>query len=578
MDLRSVTILFVVFFSARAMALDPEACNAAAKNIDDRISAGNHPEQNVAIATQMRDGIVQSCAFLDEATLASMLQGLDQLLPGADGGSAPPQKSDAEREAEREAQRAEAAERRAEREKRRAATRAREEAEQNLVSDVVRKPPTGRTAKGQLMNRPDTMWRASIVDWDIYENKARLLYETSPSREQGRLPVAARHFYVVEFERNDNIVQHHIVETKLARTVTAGLIRGRDEIILQWHEGNPDGSKPVSTLERWSISNKEMVSRSPAPKMQVPKGALGAEHDFHLVTARGNLLYATTISLESGPTPKTGVAWMLASPDGEVGGQGLIVHTDEKVYANNWFHSANGSAGLILEVMGIGENGIDSQLKPDAYRLGSTEVRPLVFSERRLYVVGGTETGAQLPAFHRGFIWMGLENVDQSIMLSGESTRLMDEVEGKYRVRDSTVSLAVAGRNRMVVAPSGGGHAVLVTNNHRDDEFPPTQGLWLQEFTNGKPRRDTYLNPDAEYLESQFNMLASDGGGKLYVASTKHVLLLNDARELMAYAEPSATNAEVKAIIADGDSVWLFGEHYGGAASQQQVWVERVQF
>ena len=323
MNLRSVAFLFALFLGSRAMALDPAACDAAAKKIDDRIAAGSHPQQNVAIATQMRDGIMQSCAFLDEATLASMLQGLDQLLPGGDGGSVVPQKSAAEREAEREAQRAEAAERKAEREKRRAAKQARKEAEQNLVSDVVKKPPAKRPVKGQLMDRSDKMWGASIVDWDVYDNRARLLYATWPSREQGRLEGAARHLYVVEFYRSDEIVQHHVVETGLARTVTAGLIRGRDEIILQWHESGPDGSKPVgSTLERWSISNAEMLSHSPAPEMQGPGRTLGPDDHFQLLTAGGDLLYAKTIPLESGPTPKTGVSWMLTSPDGEVRDQG----------------------------------------------------------------------------------------------------------------------------------------------------------------------------------------------------------------------------------------------------------------
>jgi len=302
MKVRTAIILFVVFCSSPAVALDPEACNAAAKDIDDRIAAGNHSAQNVAIATQLRDGVIQSCAFLDEATLANMLQGLDMLLPGANGGVEVPQQSAADREAEREKQRADAAARRAERDERRAAARAREEAEQSLISEVVTKPPIGRSAKGQLMSRSDTMWRASIVDWDFYDNKARLLYETTPSREQGGLPEAARHFYVVEHATNDSIVQREVLQTRIGRTVTAGLVRGRDEIILQWHDGRTGNREPVeSHLERWSISGQEMLSRSPAPQLQGPIIAPGLDHHFQLVTARGDLLYAATVPLERLP-------------------------------------------------------------------------------------------------------------------------------------------------------------------------------------------------------------------------------------------------------------------------------------
>jgi hypothetical protein len=99
----------------------------------------------------------------------------------------------------------------------------------------------------------------------------------------------------------------------------------------------------------------------------------------------------------------------------------------------------------------------------------------------------------------------------------------------------------------------------------------------LQEFSEGEARRDTYLNPDAQHLGSQFKMLASDGRGDLYIASGNHVLRLNEARELVGYAESGAIDADVKAIAASGDSVWFFGDDRGGA-SMQKVWVERIQF
>ncbi len=576
MNLRSFVFLSVLVFSARAVASDPAACSAAAKEIDDRIAAGNHPQQNVAIATQLRDGIMQSCAFMDANTLAQMLQGLDQLLPPADGSSNVPQKSAAERQAEREAQRAEADKRRAERDKRRAAERAREEAEQKLVSAVVRRPPTGRSTKGQFMARSDKMWGASVVDCDVYGERARLLYQTWPSREQGRDVDAARHYYVVEFDRNDNLVQHHIFETPMARTVTAGLLRGHDEIVVQWHEGGSDAS--ASTLERWSISNAEMLVRSPAPRLQGPRGNLGADKHFVLVTAGGDLLFTSDVALETGPSPRTGLSWMLASPDGEVRDQGFIENDNHKVSASNWFHSTDGSAGLVVDVRGVGEKGIDSRLKPEVVRMGSADIRPVILSERRLYVTGEKEWGAKLPAFERQVMWLGLEKVPQSIMISGESTRLMDEAEGRHRFRDSAVSRAVAGNYRVAVAPSDYGHALLIKNNHRDKAFPPKHGLWLQEFAEGKPRRDTYLNPDSEHLNAMFEMLASDGEEKLYVAGKQHVMLLDGTRAVSAYAKSAATGGTVKAMVADGKSVWLFGENLGNGAAQQQVWVERIQF
>ena len=576
MNLRPFILMASLSLSAQAMALDPAACSAAAQQIDERIAAGSHSPQNVSIAEQIRDGIVQTCSFLDDETLAQMMQGLDQLLPGGDSGrNTPPQQSAAERQAEREAARAEVDRRQAERAKRREERRARQAAEQELVSDVVQRPPTALLKKGLRINRPDAMWGASMVDWDFFEDRARLLYETRPSLEQGQDQNAKRHYYVVEVDRDDNVVQHGVFTSPLARTVTAGLLRGRDEIIVQWHEGG-DGAQ-ASTLERWSISDTKLLSQSTAPRLQGPRGLLGPQNHFVLVTESGDLLYTRTVALESGPHSRSGVSWALASPDGEMRDQGLIEHSNEKVGAGDWFHGANGGAGLLLDIASEGESGISSELKPGVERFGSTNVTPVVGSERRLYLAGGEETGPQLPAIERRLMWLGLENVEQSVMVSGESTRLMQDATRRYRVDDTAVSLSVAGRHRTAVAPTGTGHAVLVRNNASDDAFPSTKGLWLQEFASGNLNRETHLEPDARHLKSQFTMLDSDGGERLYVASTRHVLLLDADRKVAAYAETSAADAQVKAIVADGDSVWLFGEHNVNAA-QQQMWAGRIQF
>ena len=577
MRLRSVAFLFAALLGQEAIALDQTACNAAAKDIDDRIAAGNHAPQNVAIATQLRDGIMQSCAFMDEATLAQMMQGLDQLLPSGDGGSATmPRKSESERKAERAAQRAEADRRQAERERRRAAEQEREAAKQELVSSVVRKPPTGRSVTGQLVSRPDRMWGASIIDWDVYQGRGRLLYETWPSREQQRDADIARHFYVVELDRSNNVAQHHIGEMTLAKTITAGLIPGRDEVVMQWHEGGNKAKESI--LERWSISQGQMLSQSPAPRMQGPRGALGADRHFRLVTRSGDLLYAESVAMSSGPSARSAVSWLLASLDGEVREQGFINHDNEKVTASDWFHSADGGAGLILDILAVDERGIESQLRPAPVQIGNVEARPIISFERRLYVVGGADTGPELPTIERRHIWLGLENVDPSMNISGESTRLIDEAVSRDRLNDSAVTIAVAGRNRMAVGPISGGHATLVKNNQRDNAFPPTGGLWLQEFVPGQPRRDTYVNPDSEHIDASIEMLASDGAEGLYLGGGRHVLLLDGAREVAAYAKSSVTNASIKAMIAEGNSVWLFSEDSGSRESQQRMWVERLEF
>ena len=568
-----ITLCSALLFATSVMALEPEACQDALQDVDARIASGDYPQQKTAIARQIRDGIIQSCAFMDEAALAAMLQNLDQLLPLA---AEPVVVSPAEKAAERQAQRDEADRRQAEREKQRAAAQQRLAAEQSLISPIVQKSPTANSAKSQLMARQDGMWGASIVDWDIYQDSARVLYRTRPSRQQGQQHNAKHHFYVVMMDANDNIVQHQVVVANPGSYMAAALVRGRDEIVLQWREGSTRDKQSV--LERWSISAGNKLSSAPAPDIKGFPGMPGASPSFALATERGDLLFAATLPLESGPTAKTGVSWLLSSLQGKVRDQGVIISDDEeRITLAGWFHAANGSAGLILTISSADEQGIESQLKPNSYQFGGTEIRPTVSSERRLYVVGEQQTGANLPAFERRIMWPGLEKVDQAFMLSGKSTQLMNDAEGHYRSNDSAVTLAVAGQNQVVVEASGEGHGLLIKNYHRNQQSPPSYGLWLQEFVPGKPPRDTYLNPEAKHLKAQFNMLADDGSGKLYVGSNTQVLLLDKNRQLSAYAETQAAKAvSIKAMIAKGNSLWLLGEQDG--ADMQRIWVERLQF
>ena len=580
--MRSLKLLAAmsVLTSNLSSAAAPAECEAAARSIDERLAGAELSQQAVALGSQIKAALIQSCAFLDDATIANMLDGIEQLLPAVSDlppGSIP---GATEHRADRDTQRQAADQRRRERDERRAAERARETAERELISAALLEPSRGRAGFGGPIDRPDPMWGARLMDWDVLGDRTRILYQTRPSREQMRDADAAYHLYVVEMDSNDNVVQHHVLEYEITRELSAALLPGRDELLIQWHRIAPRGEPEVrSTLERWSIPDAIRLSETRAPVFDLGTVPVGSsEENFRLVTDSGDLLFVATVSLGTGPNPPAGIAWMLTSSSGGVRDRGMISSEPTRITARDWFRTSDGGAALVLDILGSDEAGIGSSLQPGVQRIGNTEVKPIVMSERRLYVVGSSAIGANLPAFERHLIWLGLENVDQALMVSGESTAFMDRFEGSLRVRDSTVSQSLGFQDRLAVAGTSEGSALLVRNNHRSDEFPPTRGLWLQEFIEGSPRRDTYLELDAEHLGANFTMLGAASGDGLYIAGPGHLLLLDGSREVRDYAEFRAPTSTIAAITSNGGNLWAFGVLTSGGESRQHVWAERVQF
>ncbi len=572
MRLRALIALLTTTVPIAASALDEQSCAAVTKSIDDRIATGNHPQQNVAIATQMRDSIAQSCSMLNQETIDQMLVGLDQLLPGAGGAPAAAEKSKAERDAERAAQRAEADRRQAERERRRAAARAKEEEKLALVSAAVRQPPQGKSFGGKAVDRPDRMWGVTIVDWDLSGERTRVLYQTWPSRDQLGDSEANYHYYVLEVDREGNHTQANVLGLPTSTTVTAGFLPGRDEIVVQRRTGES------TSLQRWSIADGELLGESDVPLLDRSISRPQDRSLFRLVTASGDLLFVENVSLESGPNARTGVTWMLVSADGGKRDQGFIEDANSKITTSDWFRSADGGAVLLLDVYAVDDGGIDSTLTLDSTTIGEVTVDAAIFSEQRMYFTETKTSGAKQPSFLRRHMWLGLENVDQQAMISGESTRLTKESEKNKRLNDSAAYSSVAGRNRTAVVSHRDGAGVLLRNNDQDTESPPQRGLWLEEYLGDGKRRQTYLGLDAEHLGTRFDLLASDKTNDIYVASHQVVLRLDGDRNVRSYARLNNDDNDIGAMVADQGMAWLFGIASSSAGGKQKVWIEQVQF
>ncbi|MEM7501251.1 MAG: hypothetical protein AAF417_04385 [Pseudomonadota bacterium] len=566
---RTLIALLATTLPATAVALDEQSCAAIVKGIDDRIAAGNHSQQNVSIATQMRDSIAQSCSMMNQATIDQMMVGLDRLLPPADGAPAAAEKSKAERDAERAAQRAEANRRQAEREQRRAVARAKQEEKVALVSAVVRQSPEGESLGGRAVARSDPMWGVTIVDWDLLDGGSRLLYQTWPSRSQAGDSEVGYHYYVLEVDREGNHNQSHVLKLPMSTTSTAGLLPGTDEVVVQRRDGD------VGTLQRWSISDGELLGENGVPTLDRSVRSREDQNVFRVVTHAGDLLFAETVPMGSGPTARSGVTWMLASVEGEPLDRGFIEGAGNKIAMSDWFRSADGGAALLLDVIAVDDAGIESTLELDALEISNVIVEPAVFSEQRMYFTETKAPGPTQPSFMRRHMWLGLENVPQQAMISGESGRLTKAAENGKRLNDSSVYSGVAGRNRTAFVSFVGGAGILVQNNDQDTDFPQ-RGLWLEEFASDGAHRQTFLGPDAEHLSTRFDLMASDKAGNLYVASDQAVLMLGDDRTVRSYSRMSNDGVDIGVMVADDGMAWLFGIAQGGAGEKQRVWIESV--
>ena len=298
---------------------------------------------------------------------------------------------------------------------------------------------------------------------------------------------------------------------------------------------------------------------------------------FRLVTHAGNLLFAETVPLGSGPDARSGVSWMLTSPDGEPRDRGFIEDTRNKLTMSDWFRSADGGAVLLLDVLAVDDAGIESTLALDALEIGDVIVEPAVFSEQRMYFTEGKASGPTQPSFMRRHMWLGLENVPQQAMISGESGRLTKAAENGKRLNDSSVYSGVAGRNRAALASFSGGAGVLVQNNDQDTDAPQ-RGLWLEEYASDGTHRQTFLGPDAEYLGTRFDLMASDENGNLYVASDQAALMLDGDRVVQSYSRTNNDGVDIGVMVADDGMAWLFGIAHGSSGGKQQVWIEPVRF
>lgn len=565
-------ILLACVSSANAM--ETAACLGRLKSVDERIASGEYSDQSVQVAKQMRDSIMQSCAYLSDATITPMMEGFEQLLPTRSEAEqqAHEEAKKAERSEQRDAQRAELAVRqqeRAERKRREAANKPKP----LLVSDILKRPPTARSVLAETIDRDDGMYYAELQDWDTFQGKARILYSTAPSREQFVAGTAQHHLYVIEADTSGVLTQRRVMDMPIQRVVAAGLRRGYDEVILQ--QRPPRLDRPLQ-LERWSISDRKQLSSVTAPTLPG-----STESYFCVATSDGNVLFAANDTASKGPNS---IAWLEVSPDGNISRQGRISSEADKLSKSDasCFDTSGGGGGFIIDVTSIDEDGLDSELDTPLKRhVGDAELEAVVQSERRLLVTNDSDDSAwQSPAIARRFMWRGLEKLGPMMSLSAqeELDKITGDVDFQYGGNSSVVNRQSDDGYRSATQAVGDGYGVLIYGRSLAYEHSGVNGSWFYEYAANGDLRETNLDPTGEFLGIRFDMFAAPNEDSVTLYGEPYVILLDQNREVTGYGKTSSGDKMYPGgMIAEESGVWIFGQSRRNE-SIQRLLVERIEF
>jgi len=522
-------------------------CSKELAEIDRRLESGNYAEMNVQIAKGIRDSLAGMCGMMDEATLAHMMEGVEEVLPT---------RTEEEQRAVREAKSAVA-------EASRAARKAAEASRSAPDSGIKDVDSSGASVASGFVDRSEDMLRFWIWDWDLHNGNARVLYETLPSRTQLGRPDWRTWVYVVETTPDGKSTQRVITSKQAQENSALALRRGHDEVLLQrgvGAEGTP------TTLERWSIPQTKLLSSVPTPVVSIPQGDKMNWMPFRGPTSDGNVLFVSAYS----PQPNQSVAaWYEASPNGAALGQGMLP-IDGGGFTNlDLVRTKNGGGALPL-MFGAQEEVVR--------RYGSSEVKAKVMNETRLLIIGDDASARRSAVISR---FMMPTQVDMSSM------RFAGELEHEFLADRSLESLDIGPRSVPMIQPFGDGYVMLTKVTADRSRAEPVHGHWLIWVGIEEIEREVYINPLAEDLNVNFVTFTTTDDGEivLYGNSNKHagtdyvVLLDKEGAPKAAAVAKQPKNGKIEGMLAHDSGVWLFGHGYPtDEFSRFRFWSERIEF
>ena len=498
----------------------------------------------------MRDSLDGMCGMLDDATLAQLMEGIEEVLPT---------RSAEEQQAVKEAKRATAE---ASRNARKAATAAREQAKPD--SGLAKVTGQGRSVASGFIDRNEDMLNFWIWDWDVHEGKARVVYTTHPSLEQQGRPDWKTYTYVVEMTPDGGSTQTLVKSKQVFGHAALALRRGHDEILLQ-RETGPPGSP--SFFDRWSIPGRRLISSVPTPAADTPHGDKVSWMPFRGPTGDGNVIFVGTAALER---YQTAFAWFEASPDGTVLGSGSlqIAGTDSTSLFMNPGSNGGGAFPLLF--------GVDEEI---VRQYGGSEVKANIVQESRILTIEDDASKTYQSAV--------LSRMMMPTQMDMAAMQYMPELEHELMANRSTESLNVGPHAITMIQPVDDGYVVLSKFTGNRKRSVPVHGHWLIWVSRDEIEREVYIDPLAEDLNVNFVTftVAEDDEIILYGNSKDHkgtdyvVLMDSQGKPKATAAVKQPKNGKIEGMIAGADGVWLFGHGYPtDKYSRFRFWSERIEF
>ena len=556
-----------------SLALDD--CSAELAIFDQRIENTDHPDYNVQLALQMRQGIEQNCGFLDEQVLGHLLDNLDEILPP--GPNDPPR--------ERRAQPSVVAADDADRAKVTSGAPPRQSA---AVPSMSGASSRGRSLAAQFIDRPDNMDMFAIWDMDIHAGNARVLYSTTPSTPQFGQSDWQAYVYVVEIDGDGRTTHRKVTSRQASDHVALALRRGHDEIIFQRRIDRPN---EPATLERWSIARAELLSAVPVPDPAWPDGARQDWQPFRTPTSDGNVFFSG--SKTTGTGGNWLVAWFESTPDGTIVGQGSLTRPDKTV-PSAWFETDNGGGGLTVSISAASERGIESSIDTPIQReIAERRIHAVVAAEKRLLVVDDDGTAAwESTALERQLLWGGDMAIPRDlppaeILRQNQAQMLLTQSVAAETGGTRTVHSLDVGMKRVeTIKPTSDSYAVLATVRADRGVDPPVHGPYLLHLDRAGGLREVYLNPLAEKLDTRFTLLAASPRDEIYLlgmsayrGESAHILRLGKDGNVDAYARASDQQGmKIEGLLADDSGVWVIGHGLMTERRGPRLWAERIEF
>ncbi|MGA8206277.1 MAG: hypothetical protein WB812_17310, partial [Woeseiaceae bacterium] len=303
---------------------------------------------------------------------------------------------------------------------------------------------------------------------------------------------------------------------------------------------------------------------------------------FRLATADGNVLFVNSRKRRGSTST---VAWFEASAGGAVLGTGSLAPPDADLVADGFFHTANGGGGIVLRVSATGNAGLPP---PAGGRDGAALPEVPVFSETRALVVADDAKSAwQSGALSRTLMWGAGPAAPQPTSIA-EVLRRRAEVENAYHANRTLETKDIGLSVVPMIAPLAPGYDALATVHADRSLQPPIHGRYLLRLgADGTDEEAAYLEPIAEALDVDFEILATSPHGDIYVygkpagnEDRSYVVKLDANGKVLAYGRAAPHYDKVVTIqtmIADDAGVWLCGKQERSDV-HESFWFERIRF